>query len=90
MYWDLETGNETTYRSHVIKEGTPNPPITNTKYEYRTTSVTLHATSIELYAGLYCVVCGKLYAMPQTRRKRDATCMRVVSMGARTTPIYPI
>jgi hypothetical protein len=48
------------YLNHVHNLGTPTPDMTKTKYEYRTTSVTLHATNILLYAGLYCVVCGKL------------------------------
>jgi hypothetical protein len=33
---------------------------------------------------------GKLKAMPQTRRKREATCMRVVRRGARTTPGWEV
>lgn len=45
-----------TYRNHVTNAGTPFPAMTKTKYEYRIISVTLHATNIELYAGLYCVV----------------------------------
>lgn len=40
-----------------------------------------------LYAGDREVWMGKLKAMPQTRRKREATCMRVVKRGARTMPM---
>ena len=36
------------YRSHVHNLGTPFPPSTNTKYEYRITSVTLQASSMAL------------------------------------------
>ena len=78
--------DETTHLNHVHTLGTP-PPSTNTKYEYRITSVTPHATSIELYAGLPPVVVGKLYPIPQTSRRRLATCIAVVKKGARTRPM---
>lgn len=47
----------------------------------------LQASSIELYAGECLVVCGKLYAIPQTSSNRDATCMAVVKGGALTIPV---
>lgn len=76
--------------NQVHNLGTPMPASTKTKYEYRITSVTLHATSILEYAGLYFVVCGKLYPIPQTKSSRLATCISVVKRGARTMPNYPI
>jgi hypothetical protein len=62
------------------------PESVKTKYEYRTTSVKLHASSMVLNAALCAVVCGKLYAMPHTSRNRLATCISVVRSGARTMP----
>jgi hypothetical protein len=57
-----------------------------TKYEYRMTSVTLHAMSILEYAADLATK-GKLLTIGQTRSSRLATCIRVVAMGARTIPI---
>lgn len=62
-----------------------NPLSVNVKYEYRTTSVTLHATSILEYPALLARK-GKLLTMPQTRRRRLATCIAVVLIGALTRP----
>jgi hypothetical protein len=52
--------SNTTHLNQLNTLGTPTPPSTNTKYEYRTTSVTDHASSILEYAGEFAVVCGKL------------------------------
>lgn len=55
------------------------------KYEYRITSVTLHATSMLEYIALFARD-GKGLTIPQMRRMRDATCIPVVLIGARTSP----
>ena len=72
------------YRSQTSDLGW-NPPRLIAKYEYRITSVMLHASNIDVYTGLRASQ-GKGSATSQTRRKRDEICTAVVEIGARTTP----
>jgi hypothetical protein len=56
-----------------------------TKNPYRITSVTPHANSILEYPALFATK-GKLLTIPQTRRRRLETCIKVVPIGALTIP----
>lgn len=73
------------YRSQLSHPGTASTCL-STKKLYRTTSVVAHATSIDEYHAL-AVSCGKGCAMPQTRTRREKTCMMVVKTGAGTMPV---
>lgn len=88
---EMPTGYRTKkawYRSQCSAAGgLPPAASVSAKYEYRITSVVLHATSIDAYAGLARASPGNWSVTPHTIAYRLNTCMKVVKKGARTTPV---
>lgn len=72
------------YRNQEMKLG-EYPLKVRTKYEYRMTSVTLHAINMLEYPALFASQ-GNWLTIAQTSNNRLATCIPVVEIGVRTSP----